>query len=801
MQFRRVEKQINKGKLTALVIALSSALSVMAAAHADTTVSSGTILNSSQPWTSANFTVESQAGVSVTGISAIAIDVSGSVETLSNSGNIFGSASGIVNHNGTINAISSDGTIGANNEGILNDGLIRLISNNGLIVNATGIGIYNNSGTISEINNNANGTIDASIGIDNADDIGSISNSGTIRGSYGVLNGISTIGRLTNSGLIQGTTAAIYSSGSLPNITNTGTIAGKIQNDSSNALTITGGSGAVFGTLTGSSGSITSNAIGTILSSGNLIFGGNQLLNDNVTIVSGSGTLTNTGVLQVNNPLTIRGNYTQGSGASLLIGVSSSADLSSHNLLDTGYGRLVVSGNVNLSNSGVTLTSLGYSFAQGQRYVVVASQGTITTTNTTYAATGYSNLVTGAVSTDTSNSLYQDLILTLSGISGNGTSRPINNATNGNASRMLGALFNYSGTDSSLLGVFNPAAALNTASSANRAGAQLSPAATANAVASASSAAFTAVQAAAGNRLDTLRTAQADGGGVSTGESSLAPALWGRLFGGQANQALRDGVSGYHASYGGFMLGSDVQVHPDWRVGGLFSLARTNIGNEGDNTGSSAGVNSYGLSAYAGYDGHPWYLNLSAGVARQMLSTTRAINYTGFSGTANGAFKGLLYSATAQVGYPLQVGSFTVTPQAGLGYSALRQDGYTESGGNGAALSMNGSAYTSLKSQLGAKLERGFMTSYGELRPFLQLGWNHEFHATSLTSTGIFAADTTGTTAFATQGVTPMRNTAQLSLGATLLCTGNLTLSARYTVEGARGYTAQTGDVTLRWQY
>lgn len=743
-------------------------------------------------------TISNILNYAMIGGGSAAISNSGTIDSVNNSGTISGTSFGITNSH-TIGSIANSQAIFGHDAGINNNGgSIGSITNDaGATIAGDNYGIYNYaSSSIGGISNS--GVISADTGLDNDGSLLSLGNSGTITGVYGIYNS-GTIWTLTNSGLIQGSSNAIFTSGAISSFINTGTIAGTIENTSSTVLAIAGGTGTIVGTLTGGSGGITASDIGKIVSRGDLNLSGNQLLNDNISINSGSGTVANAGNLQVNNILTITGSYDQGAGASLIIGVSSLADLSHGNILDSGYGRLVVSGNVSLDHSGVILSPSGYSFAQGQRYVVVASQGSISAVDATYAATGYSYAVTGTVSTDTSDASYSDLILTLGGAAG---SRPVNNASNGNAARMLGALFNYSGTDAALLDVFNPAAALNTADSANRAGAQLSPAATANAVISASSAAFTAVQAAASSRLDTLRSAEASASsGVSSGESSLAPALWGRFFGGQANQGQRDGISGYHASYGGFMLGSDVQIHPDWRVGGLFSLAKTNLGNDGDNSASSASVNAYGLSAYAGYDGHPWYLDLTAGVARQLYSTRRAINYAGFSGTAYGDFKGLLYTTTAQAGYPLQVAGLTLTPLAGLSYSALRQDGYSESGGNGAALSINGSSHISFKGQLGAKLERSFMSSYGELRPFVQLGWNHEFRDTPLTTTGVFAADNTGTTAFATAGPNPQRNTAQLSLGAALLRTGNLTLSARYTLEGARGYTAQTGDVTLRWQY
>ena len=61
-----------------------------------------------------------------------------------------------------------------------------------------------------------------------------------------------------------------------------------------------------------------------------------------------------------------------------------------------------------------------------------------------------------------------------------------------------------------------------------------------------------------------------------------------------------------------------------------------------------------------------------------------------------------------------------------------------------------------------------------------------------------FAADPTGQTAFTTVGATPVSNLADLSLGVTLLKANNLSLSARYELQAARGFVSQTGSLRLR---
>jgi len=744
------------GKLTVLALALSGALAAMTVAHAQTQTIS-TALTTQQSWTSGDLTISSSGSVSVSAGSAIAASGS-SLGALTNSGLISGSNSGIAN-NGTIGTLTNNGRISG--------------SSSGGIVNYHSIGSLTNNGTISS-------------GLDG------IFNNGTIT-------------TLNNRGLITGSVFALdnNTSGTISSFTNSGTIAGDIRNLPSRDLTINGGTGSTFGTLTG-----LSSAIGVITNTAsNLIFGsGNQLLNDNINV--GTNMVSNlAGTLQVNNHLTITGNYSQASAATLQIGVANGA--TSNGLdSDTGYGRLYVSGTSAIaSGSTVSLTKLNnsYAFATGQRYVVIETTGAATynASALNYSVSGYA--VTGASVADSTNTGATDLVLTL-GSASSGIASVANSATTSNAVAALTGLFNYSGTNASLLNVFNSAAALTSPAEATKAGAQLSPTAVTSGVVQASAAATQTVATVASSHLDSLRTAQADGNsGVATGEHSYDVGVWGQVFDGHANQSERDNVSGYSANYNGLLLGADAEVTDHVRAGGLFSYAKTSMSNSGDNTGTSASVNSYGLSAYGSYTDDPWYVNVLAGVAKQQYSTARDVSYTGFSGVANGSFHGLQYTTAVQAGYPLNVEQWlpgvTVTPLAGLSYSTLRQDGYSETGGNGAGLSVNAADANSLKSELAVKAETSFDTSYGKLQPLVQVGWHHEYHDSRMQSTASFADDTTGTTSFATQSAKPVSDTGALALGVTLLESKNLKVAARYTVEAGSGYVGQTADVQVRWQY
>ncbi|MGV2293649.1 autotransporter domain-containing protein, partial [Trinickia sp. YCB016] len=219
-------------------------------------------------------------------------------------------------------------------------------------------------------------------------------------------------------------------------------------------------------------------------------------------------------------------------------------------------------------------------------------------------------------------------------------------------------------------------------------------------------------------------------------------------------------ADGYSANYGGLLFGADKAVGERWRAGGAFSFTTTAVNNTGDSAGDSTRVNAYGLFGYASYTAPKWYANLSAGAVLQHYDTTRVVDFTGFSGTAQGQFSGQQYVAQAEAGYPIALGAYTLTPLTNLTYSYLHQNAYTESGGSGAALSVGAAHASSVTSDLGVKLERGFGTAYGVLVPDVRLAWRHEYvHGAQLTSSR-FAADASGETTFTTTGASPVSDLA-----------------------------------------
>ncbi|MDE1147295.1 MAG: hypothetical protein PW843_11855 [Azospirillaceae bacterium] len=345
----------------------------------------------------------------------VALFNSGTIGTLTNNTGavIRDDYTGIANYaGGTIAGLTNDGTItGDARSGIHNEGFIATLTNNGLISSgSTGIwsgsvatiGTLVNNGVIHGDNlgyvnrplgvlgtlvNAAGATLSgASTAINNAGSIGLISNSGTIvgNGSTGLVNLASgtigtvlnavggvigggstgifnagTIGTLVNSGLINAARALSNSGALLGGIANSGTIAGNITNAAASALTISGGTGATVGTLTGVSTGLGSADQGLIsITSAGLVFSsGNLLLNDNITATG--QTVTNAGAsLRLANSVTVTGAYAQGSIGTLVLAsgavlsVTSAANITVGTVTSAGFNA---TGNYVAGGSNVTL--------------------------------------------------------------------------------------------------------------------------------------------------------------------------------------------------------------------------------------------------------------------------------------------------------------------------------------------------------------------------------------------------------------------------------------------------------------
>lgn len=776
-----------------------------------------------------------------------AIFNTGTIGSLHNTGTLEGGTSdnygsaGIYNQ-GTINTILNVGKINGSIAGIYTNGTVETIENNGKITSGNAA-IYSNGAVGSIINN---GELSGTWG-------------GIYIWNYNNQNATSQI---VNNGLLSGGNFALlvddyYSNSSeVVNLTNTGVIAGNIFSSSAAPLIINGGT-TTTGTLTGNDG-----AIGTITSSNLVFGTGSLLLNDNVNAANNmmnitslqmsddvtpvNGTVVNEAAsLQVNNSINISGDYHQKTAATLISGVSDLASASGDLLADAGYGRLNVSGNATIdAGSSVNLLRTGstYKFAEGQRYVVINAAGAETDYHAdalNYKAVGYRGVVNGTVYEEAES---KALVLTLVAepvipdpvepepevtppvvtqpevitpeviqptqpaptpvqpVQPTQPAKP-HWATIPSATAALGGLANYSGISSpELLNLYNASLAIEGKQEANRVGERLSTTQNLN-TSSAATVATSTAQAVVGAHIDAVRNPQASGtSGVATGDDYASNwIVWGQPFGGYARQDSSDNVSGYSAKFGGLIIGADRSLGDDWRLGAAVNYSNTSVHGKDNLSGNNSTADNYGVIGYAGYTGDPWYLNLSAGLNRQNYSSVRRADFTGFSGAAHGKFNGQSITLQTEFGYPVTLPADVVlTPLAGLTYGYQHVDGYNETGGNGMALDVSSTHTQSVVSDIGARIEKTFATGLGNLTPFAQVSWIHQYDNRQVSSHATYAADAIGETSFITKGASPVEDMAGLAIGSTLYDANDLSFDARYDLQAGDRYQAHTFSLRLR---
>jgi len=338
---------------------------------------------------------------------------------------------------------------------------------------------------------------------------------------------------------------------------------------------------------------------------------------------------------------------------------------------------------------------------------------------------------------------------------------------------------------------------LTVAADIEKAGQQLRPEAN-NASMQATMAAVDHVSSVIGTHQNETRTASNGNSGVSTGEAAQGVGFWMQGFGFKGDQSKRDGIDGYTANTGGFVLGGDTLVgNGDFRIGGAVGYAATGIDGDGATSAIRTDIDSYQGSLYGSYNAGAWYVDAALGYGRHQYDTKRYVALAGASVT--GSHDANQYLVKIGAGYPMQMGKVTITPMATMTYVKLEQDGYTENdrSNSGAALTLASTQTDSFRSGLGAKisvpLSEGSMKTAVEARAI----WNHEFADTNQDIAARFA----GGTSFTTAGLNQASDSANLGLGLNLSTANRQNLSVNYDAEVKSDYVGHTASVKFRYDF
>ncbi|MCA8448850.1 autotransporter outer membrane beta-barrel domain-containing protein [Burkholderia vietnamiensis] len=656
----------------------------------------------------------------------------------------------------------------------------------------------------------------------------------------------------TNTTSNAGAAIQIESTGNVTSLTNQGEVQGAVKNLSSNALVIDGASSYTDGTATngqlGLFSGFGSTSTQSEIDSPNAdvtIASGNVVLNDAVTapnlnVASGAALISYA-------PVSVNGNFNVEDGATLVSQVQST----------TNYGQWNVTGNTTFVGA-TTLKLMPYTsfgFADGQRFLEVSTAGTASynLAGISVSALGYAGSVTveqvgnnlyavlgststgtgtgtgtdtgtgtGTGSTDTGSGTDTGTTTTTTGTgtdtgtgTGTGTTSPTTPVVHSVAGltqtsvAATNGIVRYTGWNSAgLMSAENVVLAIEqngTAQQVTKAGTQLAPIPHAQA-GNAMLAIGDAAQGVVADRAEAQRVAKQAGVATPSGVTT-----WGRAFGGAEQRGTTAGgtygeVSGSNLTFGGLAIGVDKAVSPTLTVGGAFSYANGQSNATGDASGQRLSDNAFGLTFYQNWTATSGrvYVDVSENASLHRFNESRSIDLAGVSaGGASGRFNGTSYGARVEAGLPLALrNGIDVTPFVALGVQHLSLGSYTENdGGSGVGLNVNGASYTSVRTTVGVKVSKSFETKAGTVNVYLKPALVHEFAGSPSNTTAVFNGDSTAETSFTTVSATPVRNIADVAVGATLYRAKGLSLNAQVNVQAGSHYTGVAGGVQAKWSF
>lgn len=718
---------------------------------------------------------------------------------------------------GTIQGLGAGGVDSQGNP----NGAEGIAAGGGTIINHAGATIYGEANAIL-IDDGANGTaIAAGRGTTTATGAAAIIyNSGAI--TAGKKTAIGLVGDFADTlvnyatGVITGgsesvrvdqlnsTTAgaAVQMGAGDDTLTNYGRIEGKNglaidMGDGDDTLRLFGGT--VVGTIDGGSGSNTLETSGTqTFASGKLTNFQNYIVRGGTTtfdyalgsttslqIDSGAalrieGGVATSGDLTVNGSflapsagtlrtITVGGNYYQGAGGVLEVGVSGS-----------NSDRIVTSGSATLVD-GATIRPV----AQG--YVSNGSSYTIVTAASLSATVANLQVADSATVDYSLTTVGNELVLTASR---SATLAALTGGGYGSLGAVLDTLGNASNTQTaSLLGAID---SLSSGSEVSNALRQLAPD-NSGAGSDAARLVNSGYLNTFANRIDSAR----QGGGqfgMAAGDNPDRR-IWVDGFAATADQDARAGASGYQLNAGGLAVGFESNRSARELLGVSIGYTQANANGKDSADGDDVHVSGYHVGAYASRVDSDLTLDGEIVAGYNDYRSRRTVAFSGYSEIVHGDYSGWSLAARGEAGFP-----FVLTPTwqgrwlagARLGY--LTTDRYTEQGSSAVAQRVDASDAWSVQSVFGAELthplsDRAALT--------MRARYLHEF----ADSPDISASFVAGGSGFTVAGAKENRDALQLGVGMRRVTSSGVVLTFAYDAEVRERYLAQQLSAHAVWPF
>ena len=286
-------------------------------------------------------------------------------------------------------------------------------------------------------------------------------------------------------------------------------------------------------------------------------------------------------------------------------------------------------------------------------------------------------------------------------------------------------------------------------------------------------------------------TSDADGRMASKSDGG---SVWTSIWGHWGNHDSDGNAPAMSANGSGIVVGGDVGVAGDARVGGLIGTGEGTVRNDSPTTAVHHVDNYAGLYGDIHFDA--FHLQGGAVYGWQKVSANRSIDFGNVQGTAGSRYNANTAQGYVDGSYEILMGHSTLSPFVNIAYDHLSTDPIHEQGVLG-ALDVDGQSNAVTVGTLGA---RGSfqLNDTGGLRANLSLGWQHAWGNVTPDDTMRYAV---GGPSFTVSGVPVARNAAAFNGGISFLVAPNVSVDATYSGQFASHAKDQAGRISLTWTF
>ncbi|GGF67911.1 hypothetical protein GCM10007301_29530 [Azorhizobium oxalatiphilum] len=273
--------------------------------------------------------------------------------------------------------------------------------------------------------------------------------------------------------------------------------------------------------------------------------------------------------------------------------------------------------------------------------------------------------------------------------------------------------------------------------------------------------------------------APAGRGATAQLSASLTPTLWAQGYGGWGNTFGDGNAASISNSIGGFLIGADVAVLPNARMGvfGGYSQSQFDV----DARSSSGSMDNYDVGLYGAAQFGALAVRGGLSYTWHDVSVDRTVAFPGVYQTLSAGYDTGTTQVFGELGYDVTVGAYAFEPFVGAAYVATNGASFSETSrlpGSFTGLNVDMASFDTFYTTLGLRAATSVQVMGYTLSPSVTVGWQHAFGDVAPTAAMRFQG---GVTPFQISGAPIAQDGLLLGAGLSYALSDMASLAVNYT--------------------